>query len=98
MIFSEKLRDRGQKKYHYNKHVHGADEEEHKRRHTAWNEGELYSNAENRLKIMNDCNEKRMFNEKIHMKPFRPADYLDRTGKMFGVKLYSLTERRHQVY
>ncbi len=92
--FSEKLRNRGPKKYHYNPNVHGC-ECEHKRRHESWNNGEIYINNETKLQIMNQNNEKRMFGEQIHMKPYRPDDHLDHTGAKLGIRYLTFGSRSH---
>ena len=80
MKFNEKLKKRGPKKYHYNQHVHG-EEQTHKERHEAWNEGKHYLPKFLKDKIIQENIKKMENGEQIKLYPFNLKNKLDRNGK-----------------
>ena len=96
-VFNEQLIRRGQKKYTYNKFVHG-NEEEFKKRHQAWNKGELYLNEKTMLEIENGNRFKTENREVVMVKPFRVLDHVDFLGlKKHKLKTFSLFEKNHVI-
>lgn len=94
-VFNKNLKTRGQKKYTYNRNVHG-DEEEHKKKHLAWNEGKLYLNENTLLEIKKDNEQKSNNKEIVMIRPFRLLDHVDFEGiKKHKLKKFSLFEKNH---
>ena len=91
--FNKLLKERGRKKYHYNHHIHGDNESEHRIRHDTYNDGKRYLPLKLIEKIKRQNKLKDLNGEALHLKPFQVNDAIDQSGLKFKAKYFNLRKK-----
>lgn len=96
-IFNIKLKYRGPKLYHYNPYIHGDDESKHQARHSSFNEGVQHLTKDLLDSIQINNLSKKSNNEEVLMAPFRVTDHLDSSGKVLGIRHFSIFDKANTI-
>jgi hypothetical protein len=97
MLFNGKLKTYGRKKYIYNPHVHGDNEEVFKARHELFNSGKHVITADIKRDIDQLNSAKVANHEEITLKPFKITEHLDKNGARESVQKFGVFTKRHVI-
>lgn len=97
MLFNGKLKTYGRKKYIYNPHVHGDDEEVFKARHELFNSGKHVITHDIKREIDEQNHAKVANQETITLKPFKITEHMDIHGARENVQKFGIFTKRHVV-
>ena len=95
MLFNDRLKTLGRKKYIYNPNVHGADEAAFKAKHELFNSGkhEITPDILSEVDLLNAS--KKAIGEPIVLKPFKISEHLDIHGSKEHIHKFEVLSKRH---
>ena len=97
MLYNDKLKIYGAKKYIYNQYVHGTDEIKHKAKYDRFNSGEHLITREMTAEINRQNQEKTINGEELVLHPFSVKKYMSVDGTKMGLKKFSLFYKKEVI-